>query len=297
MARVTNVTQVRSLVWELQHATGAASLCSPPPPRQKSAAMNHFVHSVFGSLPLGKLPGGETAKPKKTCTRDSLVRYCQFPFIGVALFFFFFSFFVHTCSIWKFLGQGSNSSNAGSLSHGTRLGIKLGTLHRQARLLTPCATAGTPQVVLFYFPIRICMRMLLSLQLHGSIPFQTFWISAHLIGIIGDTVSTAASFYMKNNKKIIMSGNLLTLLRAICNSSSKNGLLKLPPRVPATVVHKCDLWGTCWKCQFSGPTPDPLNKILWDEAQSSDFFFFFFVFLGLNMQHMEVPRLGVESKL
>ena len=66
----------------------APRLSSP----QKSATMNHFVHSVFGSLPLGKLPGGETAKPKKTCTRDSLVRYCQFPFIGVALFFFFFSF-------------------------------------------------------------------------------------------------------------------------------------------------------------------------------------------------------------
>ena len=27
------------------------------------------------------------------------------------------------------------------------------------------------------------------------------------------------------------------------------------------------------------------------------FFFFFFVFLGLYLQHMEVPRLGVESEL
>ena len=27
------------------------------------------------------------------------------------------------------------------------------------------------------------------------------------------------------------------------------------------------------------------------------FFFFFFFFLGLPLQHIEVPRLGVESKL
>ena len=27
------------------------------------------------------------------------------------------------------------------------------------------------------------------------------------------------------------------------------------------------------------------------------FFFFFFVFLGLHLQHMEVPKLGVESEL
>ena len=26
-------------------------------------------------------------------------------------------------------------------------------------------------------------------------------------------------------------------------------------------------------------------------------FFFFFIFLGLNLKHMEVPRLGVESEL
>ena len=27
------------------------------------------------------------------------------------------------------------------------------------------------------------------------------------------------------------------------------------------------------------------------------FFFFFFVFLGLHPQHMEVPKLGVDSEL
>ena len=29
----------------------------------------------------------------------------------------------------------------------------------------------------------------------------------------------------------------------------------------------------------------------------TEFFFFFFFFLGLHPQHMEVPRLGVESEL
>ena len=28
-----------------------------------------------------------------------------------------------------------------------------------------------------------------------------------------------------------------------------------------------------------------------------DFFFFFFVFLGLHLQHMDVPRTGVEWEL
>ena len=42
-------------------------------------------------------------------------------------FFFFFSLFGCTHGIWKFLGQGLNLSprygNAGSLTHGTRVGI------------------------------------------------------------------------------------------------------------------------------------------------------------------------------
>ena len=32
-------------------------------------------------------------------------------------------------------------------------------------------------------------------------------------------------------------------------------------------------------------------------SSSSSFFFFFFVFLGLHMQYMEVPKLGVELEL
>ena len=31
--------------------------------------------------------------------------------------------------------------------------------------------------------------------------------------------------------------------------------------------------------------------------RKDQFFFFFFCFLGLHSQHMEVPRLGVESEL
>ena len=45
-------------------------------------------------------------------------------------------------------------------------------------------------------------------------------------------------------------------------------------------------------------------KETWDRAEVIKtiwifffFFFFFFVFLGLCPQHMEVPRLAVESKL
>ena len=68
--------------------------------------------------------------------------------------FFFLSYFSLTCSIWKFLGQGSNLSqicdlchsygNAGSLIHCAGLEIKVATPRRQARSSTHCATEGIP---------------------------------------------------------------------------------------------------------------------------------------------------------
>ena len=67
------------------------------------------------------------------------------------IIFFFFS--GCPCNIWKFWGQGLNPgwscnlhhscSNARSLTHCTRLGIKPVPPQRQARSLTYCATAGT----------------------------------------------------------------------------------------------------------------------------------------------------------
>ena len=62
-------------------------------------------------------------------------------------FFFFLSFFSHTCEIWKFLAQESNMShscdpyhrcsNSGSLIHCAGLGIKPALYN--ARCLSPCA--------------------------------------------------------------------------------------------------------------------------------------------------------------
>ena len=45
-----------------------------------------------------------------------------------------------------------------------------------------------------------------------------------------------------------------------------------------------------------GHTPQSLSTK--SQAPKAEFFFFFFlVFLGPHPQHMEVPRLGVESEL
>lgn len=64
----------------------------------------------------------------------------------------FSSVFGHTCSIWKYLGQGSNQScichscsNTRSLTC-ARPGIKLTMSQGHAGSLTQCATAGTPTV-------------------------------------------------------------------------------------------------------------------------------------------------------
>ena len=66
----------------------------------------------------------------------------------------FFSPYGHIHSVWKFLGQGSNSShscdlhyscgNPGSLTHCTGLGIEPAPAQRQAESLTHCTMAGTP---------------------------------------------------------------------------------------------------------------------------------------------------------
>ena len=68
---------------------------------------------------------------------------------------FFFPFFGHTAGLWKFLGQGSNTSsicclchgysNTAPLTHCARPGITLAAPQRQARSLAHCATAGTPR--------------------------------------------------------------------------------------------------------------------------------------------------------
>ena len=51
------------------------------------------------------------------------------------LFFSFFFFFFHIYSIWKFPSQGSNPSWSWNLHHS----------HSYTRLLTHCATKGTPR--------------------------------------------------------------------------------------------------------------------------------------------------------
>ena len=40
-----------------------------------------------------------------------------------------------------------------------------------------------------------------------------------------------------------------------------------------------------------------LRNAQWKNLQKFFFFFFFLVFLGPHLQHMEVPRLGVEVEL
>ena len=45
------------------------------------------------------------------------------------------------------------------------------------------------------------------------------------------------------------------------------------------------------QCHLYAPTPVPVAESL---THASSFFFFF---LGLNMRHMEVPRLGIQSEL
>ena len=42
---------------------------------------------------------------------------------------------------------------------------------------------------------------------------------------------------------------------------------------------------------------EPNKSVLVKEKGNQEFFFFFFFFLGLQMWHMEVPRLGVSLEL
>ena len=72
------------------------------------------------------------------------------------IFLFFISLFGCTCSIWKFLGQGSNPSricdlcdscsNSGPLTHCACVGLGIVPVvpQGQVRSLTHCVTAGTP---------------------------------------------------------------------------------------------------------------------------------------------------------
>ena len=79
-----------------------------------------------------------------------------FEFCICTKYFYFFFLFDHTCSIWKFPGQGSNPShscglchncsNAGSLTKDARPRIKPTLPQRQRQILTCCTTGGTPKV-------------------------------------------------------------------------------------------------------------------------------------------------------
>ena len=67
-----------------------------------SAVMNMYVHILFRVLfsVLG------------IYTRNEIVGS-----YGTSVFKLFFPFYCHTCSIWKFLGQGSNQSYTCDLCH------------------------------------------------------------------------------------------------------------------------------------------------------------------------------------
>ena len=91
------------------------------------------------------------------------------------------------------------------------------------------------------------------------------------------------------------------------NKNAEVGFLRLSR---AVIVQ--DL-GTCQECRFSGPHVDPGRQKLCGRAQQCVFegafqefiirifiylfIFVFLPFLGPLSQHMEVPRLGVESEL
>ena len=57
-------------------------------------------------------------------------------------------------------------------------------------------------------------------------------------------------------------------------------------------VHLCPLWGKQSKAEGQGQ----LSVNPWS-SEASENFFFFFHFLGLYLQHMEVPRLGAKSEV
>ena len=63
---------------------------------------------------------------------------CKYPAYSVGCLFTFF--FGHSCSMWKFLGQGSNLSCSCDLGHGCGI----------AGSLTHCAIVGTPFLMMSF---------------------------------------------------------------------------------------------------------------------------------------------------
>ena len=101
-----------------------------------------------------------------------------FSIVKITILFINFFFFGHTCSIWEFLGQGSNLShswdlhhnwgNTGSLTHcGFGLGIEPTAAQRQHQTLNLLYHSGNSQN--YDFNLHLSSSLLTILNINASI--------------------------------------------------------------------------------------------------------------------------------
>ena len=147
----------------------------------------HEILSAYNSLPpfMSQLRHHfqEVFDPSKSELGSLFCVSISFHYSHILVLFFFFSFYGHTCGIWKFPGQVSNPSHSCALWSRCSNTRSSNLLHRArhqtytsataqataVRSLTHCATEGTPLNHFFLYSFFFCSiyLSLSSIRLEG----------------------------------------------------------------------------------------------------------------------------------